>query len=124
MESKHYRAILSVEALQEMIRYEILSNIDFYKPSLYIEDTDFIKQLGDYTKHRCYSSDIVDVVLIAASNALRLSINAFVSEQEYYLLYKLRQITPIRTTSIRETNIVHVSGYFDVINFSKLLYII
>ena len=107
-----------------MIQYKILSNIDFYKPSLYIEDTDFIKQLDDYTKHRRYSTDIVGVILIAASNALRLSINVFVPEQEYYLLYKLRWITPIRTASIGEINMVHVAGHFDVINFSKLLYII
>ena len=68
---------------------------------MYIEDTDFIKQLDDYTKHRRYSTDIVDMVLIAASNTLRLSINVFVPEQEYYLLYKLRQITQIRLASIQ-----------------------
>lgn len=48
-----------------MVRYEILSNLEYYKNILVFED-DFVQQLEEYISLNKYTSVIVDVVIIAA----------------------------------------------------------
>ena len=116
MRATNHPATPSTNGLLEIVRFEILSNIDFYRNNLVASD-DFVKQLEDYISKGNYTSDVVDLVILAASNALNLTINIYVIENNSYLLFELMKIEPKRTQSNHSINVLRVSDHFNSIAF-------
>ena len=114
MRAINHPATPSTNDLLEMVRFEILSNIEFYRSNLVASD-DFVKQLEDYISNGNYTSDAVDLVILAASNALNLAINIYVIENNSYLRFELMKIEPKRTLSNHNINVLRVSDHFNSI---------
>jgi len=66
LENKNFQMVPSRDGLLEMLKYEILKNIEFYKNFIIAED-DFIAQLEKYISFGNYGNDVVDLILYTAS---------------------------------------------------------
>ncbi|XP_057307387.1 uncharacterized protein LOC130645416 [Hydractinia symbiolongicarpus] len=64
MQMKGVSAIPSIQGIIDMIRFELLKNIDFYAE--FIRDIDILHQFDEYAHETRYDSDIVDLVLLFA----------------------------------------------------------
>ena len=102
------------DILLQMAKYDILSNMDIYNSFIDNED-DFKSKLEKYISHGSYNSDIVDLVMYSLSNSLKLTINTYVLEGQFYVLEDLRRITPHSGISNRRLNIVRHRDHFHVI---------
>ena len=72
---------------------------------------------------RHYNSDLVDLVLVAATNCLRLTINVFEEEEEEkYVLYNMKELVPSRTTSIHTINVLQCGDHYNSIKISTFCY--
>lgn len=116
MRRENCLVVPSCGGLLEMLRYELLSNLDFYKCNM-TSDMDVVSQLNDYIHHRKYGSDIVDIVLLAISNFLRITINVFIEKEEKYMLLNVLEITPGRTSAEQSVNILRSGDHFNAISF-------
>lgn len=105
------------DILLQMAKYDILSNMDVYN-SFIVTDDDFKSKLEKYISHGSYNSDIVDLIMYSLSNSLKLTINTYVVEGEFYVLEDLRQITPHSGFSNHFLNIVRHRDHFNVIHIN------
>ena len=61
------------------LRQELLGNLDFY--GKWIDEKD----------------DLVDIVLLLISNAYKIKINVYISQEDHYILHRLKKIWHIRS---------------------------
>lgn len=126
MESNNHPVVPTSTDLLDMIYFEILNNIDFYRHSL-IADDDFIEQLEDYIISKKYTSDIVDLIVVAACNVLNIKINIYILRNNHYELNRLMVINPAKK-SVAGINLLRSGEHFNSISFrgtkfrNKLLY--
>ena len=73
------KAMPSIIELLNLMKFEVLNNIEFYGGFLNFTETDFVEELDSYINMNQYSSGTIDVVLSALANALRC--NNFVEEK-------------------------------------------
>ena len=64
----------SIIELLNLMKFEVLNNIEFYGGFLNFTETDFVEELDSYINMNQYSSGTIDVVLSALANALRCTI--------------------------------------------------
>lgn len=119
MRNKNLPVIPSRDGLLQMLEYEILKNIEVYKNYTIIED-DFVGQLEKYISTGNYGSDVVDLVLYAASNVLCLIINVFELQEIHYVLNDMKRITPRENYCLGTIDVVRHLDHFNSISFKGL----
>ena len=85
--------IPNLEEMTAKIQNELLNNLEFYRKWIDEED-DIMYQLNNYVYNHIYNSNIVDIVFLLISNAYKMVINVSISQNDHYVLYRLRKITP------------------------------
>ena len=105
MRQQKMKVIPSRDGLLQMLEYEILKHIEYYKDFVHVED-DFVGQLERYIKKASYGSDIVDLILYSAGNCLGLKINLYQLYENHYTLFNLQSVVPQRSQVLGEIDIV------------------
>jgi len=106
----------SRDGLLEMLKYEILKNIEFYKNFIIAED-DFIAQLEKYISFGNYGNDVVDLILYTASNTLGMVINVYELQTDCYVLNDMKHISPRDRNILGTIDVVRHCDHFNSIRF-------
>ena len=75
------------------LRQELLGNLNFYGKWI-DEKHDISLQYDNYVYNRVYNQNLVNIVLLLISNASNIKIDVYVSQEDHYILYRLRKIVP------------------------------
>ena len=104
--------IPNLEEMTAKIQNELLNTLEFYGKG--IDEGDHITyQLNNYVYNHIYNSNIVDIVLLLISNAYKMVINVFIPQNDHYVLYRSRKITPRENTSQSNINLLKTGDHFD-----------
>ena len=68
------KAMPSTIELLNLMKFEVLNNIEYYGGFLNFTETNFVEELDSYINMNQYSSGTIDVVLSTLANALRCTI--------------------------------------------------
>ena len=79
----------SVPGLLEMMKFEILSNLQYYHDHVNYEDVDVVRDLEKYVYDKMYSRDTHDLIVYALANCLGVEIRIFELSENHnqYVLY-------------------------------------
>ena len=91
------KAMPSTIKLLNLVKFEVLRNIEYYGGFLKFSETNFVEELDSYISMNQYSSGTIDVVLSALANALRCRIILLKKrENDYYVQCNDQVINPTR----------------------------
>ena len=119
MKSHGMRMVPSCNGLLQMIEYELMRNLNRYES--FIGDIDFVGQLESLIHKRSYRSDINDLVMHSASNALGLVINIYERHEDKYVLYNMKSIHPYGTP-VGSINVVRYYEHYNSITIKGLIF--
>ena len=111
--------IPSLKEMTAKIENELLNNLEFYGKQI-DEVDDIMYQLNNYVYNHIYNSNIVDIVLLLISNAYKRVINVFIPQNDHYILYRLRKITPRENTLQCDINLLKTGDHFDSLFLKKM----
>ena len=104
--------IPNLEEMTAKIQNELRNNLGFYGKWI-DEGDDIMYHLNNYVYNHFRNSNIVDIVLLLISNAYKMVINVFIPQNDHYVLYRLRKITPGENTSQCDINLLKTGGHFN-----------
>ena len=91
------KAMSSTIELLNLVKFEVLNNIEYYGGFLNFTETNFVEELDPHIATNQYSSGTIDVVLSAFGNALRCRIILLKKrENDYYVECNDHVINPTR----------------------------
>ena len=112
IKSKQFNDIPRVDQMILQLRQELLGNLDFY--SKWIDQTDdILLQFDNYVYNRVYNQNLIDIVLLLISNAYKIKIYVYVSQEDHYILYRLRKIIPREGRRGGEIDLLKTTDHFD-----------
>ena len=68
------KTVLSTIKLRNLVKFELLNNIEYYGGFLNFSETDVVEELDSYISMNQYSSETIEIVLSTLTNALRCRI--------------------------------------------------
>ena len=93
MTLKQFPGIPRIDQMKLKLRQELLCNLDIYGKWVH-DKNDILLQFDNYVYKRVYNQNLVDIVLLLASNDWKIKVNVNVSQEDHYILYRLRKIVP------------------------------
>ena len=95
MVTAYVKAIPSNSQLLTMIKFEVLSNLDYRGKFISSADVDFVHDIERYADQKSYGSDTNDLVLSAISNLLNCNIMLLREDlKDFFLEFGDNHITP------------------------------
>ena len=94
------------------LRQELLGNLNFYGKWI-DEKYDISLQFDNFVYNRVYNQNLVDIVRLLISNAYKIKTNVYVSQEDHYILYKLRKIVPREARRGGEIDLLKTTDHFD-----------
>ena len=88
MKSKQFNDIPRIDQMILKLRQELLGNLDFYGKWIDEKD-DILLQFDNYVYNRVYNQNLVDIVLLLISNAYKIKINVYISQEDHYIFHRL-----------------------------------
>ena len=91
----------SHQDILEMLRQEIIENLDFYSDCLALGENDFISELDRFIEEKSYGNPTADIVLLALANAFKTTISILEENASGYVFKTptMNRILPHRINS-------------------------